>query len=228
MKRKAKAVVISMSVLMVFCLLVAMVYANSKDNQPKAVKSGISLNHFDDQPVLGKKDAPATIIEFGDFKCPGCKHFASDIYPRLIKDYINTGKASFKFVNFPIIGPDSLTAAAAGEYVAKNSPEDFWAYYEQIFKLQKDESENWATIAYLVEIAKITKVKVDYKEMERSLKAGEFDEMVNKDLNFSRELGIRQTPTLVVNGMAIETGGLDYEQIKIAINDVISKKEEKK
>lgn len=228
MKRKIKAVVISVSVLLVFCLMVAMVYANSKDNQLKAVKSGISLDHFDNQPVLGKKDAPATIIEFGDFKCPGCKHFASDIYPKLIKEYINTGKANFKFVNFPFISPDSLTAAAAGEYVAKNSPEDFWVYYEQIYNLQKDESENWATIAYLVEIAKIAKVKVDYNEMERSLKAGEFDEMVNKDLNFSRGLGIRQTPTLVVNGMAIETGGLDYEQIRIAINDVINKKEEKK
>ncbi|WP_240416519.1 DsbA family protein [Paenibacillus periandrae] len=224
MYKKVKYVVIVVAVLMVISTIVGIALAKNKDKKPKELSISVSLTYFDDQPTKGKMDAPVSIVEFGDFKCPGCQYFAETIFPNLVRDYIDSGKANFKFVNYPFLGPDSLTAAAAGEYVAKKSPNEFWTYYEAIYKNQKNESLEWATIDYLIEIAKGVQIHVDYADMERSLKSGEYSEVVNRDLSFTRDLGIRGTPTLVVNGMVFGVGGLSYEEIKSTINNIIDKR----
>ncbi len=72
-------------------------------------------------PVLGNANAPVKIIEFGDYKCPSCQYFAQQIEPRLKKDFIDTGAASMHFMNFTIIGPDSNTAALAGQSIYHQS-----------------------------------------------------------------------------------------------------------
>ncbi|GAA0854173.1 DsbA family protein [Paenibacillus glucanolyticus] len=221
MNMRMKSVVVVIVVILVFSLMVAMVAAKGKKNDPQPLNENVSLSHFDVQPVLGDPNAPVSIVEFGDFKCPGCQYFAMNIYPEIVRDFIDTGKANFKFVNFPFLGPDSHTAAEASEYVLENSPEDFWTYFEEIYKNQGDESENWATIDYLITLAKQANVNVDYHDMEKSLLNGVFSEIVNEDLEFSRNLQIRQTPSLIVNGTLIQTGSMSYKQIKEAIEQAI-------
>lgn len=66
------------------------------------------------QPVLGDPNAPVTLIEFGDFKCPVCKRFEETVFPLLKKEYIDTGKVKMAFLNMQFIGPDSVTAGIAG------------------------------------------------------------------------------------------------------------------
>ena len=46
---------------------------------------------IDDDPSLGDPKAPVTIIEFGDYQCPFCRQFWRDTFPRLKKEYIDTG-----------------------------------------------------------------------------------------------------------------------------------------
>ena len=54
----------------------------------------------DDDPVLGKKDAPVTIIEFSDYQCPFCRKFWQDTLPSIKKDYIDTGKVKLVYRYF--------------------------------------------------------------------------------------------------------------------------------
>ncbi|WP_145949553.1 thioredoxin domain-containing protein [Paenibacillus sp. Y412MC10] len=223
MNKKVKIMVVVVAVLMVLGLASAIAYARMEDQKPQQVNGKVSLDQFDGQPVMGKQDAPVTIVEFGDFKCPGCGYFATNYFSKLKKDFIDTGRANFKFVNYPFVGPDSLTAAAASEYVWKNSPDDFWKYYEGIFKNQKDEKEVWATTDALISIAKEAGVHLDFSDMKRSIDTQEFEDVVVADLNFARSLGINSTPTFVVNGYAIKAGGLSYDQIKDFINSAIKK-----
>src|SRR5438094_4550617 len=43
--------------------------------------------------VLGKADAPITIIEYASLTCPHCAHFEVDVLPKLKTKWIDTGKA---------------------------------------------------------------------------------------------------------------------------------------
>ncbi len=52
--------------------------------------------------VLGKDDAPVTIVEYASMTCPHCAHFHETTYPELKKRPIDTGKVRFIFREFPL------------------------------------------------------------------------------------------------------------------------------
>ena len=60
--------------------------------------------------VLGKADAPVTIIEYASMTCPHCANFHKTTYPALKSKYIETGKVRFIFREFPL---DDLAVAAS-------------------------------------------------------------------------------------------------------------------
>lgn len=221
MNQGVKLAVIASSSLLILVFLITLATSRS-EGAAKPIDMNESVTaHFNKQPVQGDENAPISIVEFGDFKCPGCQFFAENIYPLVIRDFVEPGTANFKFVNYPFLGPDSITAAEASEYVLAKSPSDYWKFFKTIYQNQKSESTTWATVDYLIELAKAAGVDVDYADMKASLERGEYREVVEEDLAFSRELGIQQTPTLVVNGIAIKPGGLNYEQLKEEIQKAI-------
>ena len=59
--------------------------------------------------VMGKADAPVTIVEYASMTCPHCAHFQETTFPELKKRYIDTGKVRYIFREFPL---DNLAAAA--------------------------------------------------------------------------------------------------------------------
>src|SRR5437868_2511913 len=56
---------------------------------------------LDDDPILGDKNAPVTLVEFSDYECPFCKRHYDQTYPELKKNYIDTGKVKLVFRDFP-------------------------------------------------------------------------------------------------------------------------------
>ena len=71
--------------------------------------------------VLGKPDAPVTMIEFADLQCPYCRAYAIEALPALVDQYVRTGKARFVFSGMHFIGPDSRQGPA--RRVRRRSPE---------------------------------------------------------------------------------------------------------
>ena len=59
--------------------------------------------------VLGKPDAPFTIVEYSSMTCPHCAAFHKDVLPKLKEKYIDTGKAKYIVREFPL---DNVAAAA--------------------------------------------------------------------------------------------------------------------
>src|SRR5687768_5648359 len=64
-------------------------------------------------PFLGDPEAKLTIIEFGDFQCPYCGKFFNQTLPEIKKQYIDTGKVKFVYMDFAFLGPESNEAAEA-------------------------------------------------------------------------------------------------------------------
>ncbi len=80
----------------------------------------------------GAEGAKVTIIEYASTSCPHCAAFATEIYPVLKKDYIDTGKVRFIFREFP-----HNDAGLGGFMVARCAPPDkYRALVDVMFKTQ--------------------------------------------------------------------------------------------
>ncbi|HEV8584802.1 MAG TPA: thioredoxin domain-containing protein [Methylomirabilota bacterium] len=70
--------------------------------------------------VLGRDDAPLTLVEFTDLECPFCRQFHVTTFEQLKRNYIDTGKLRFVTRDYPLdfhanARPAALAARCAGE-----------------------------------------------------------------------------------------------------------------
>ncbi|MCM3169534.1 MULTISPECIES: DsbA family protein [Peribacillus] len=169
------------------------------------------------QPTLGKADAPVSVVEFGDFKCPSCKAWGETVFPKLVEDYVDTGKVKFSYINALFHGEESKLGAVAAESVFKNSPDSYWEFHKALFKEQPSQNHDglWITQKKILEVANsITGTDVD--KLKSDIEQESVMEEVNKDTELVEEFNIQQTPTIVVNGKVLEDP-FDYEKIKSLI-----------
>lgn len=173
---------------------------------------------YDKLAVLGDPDAPVKIVEFGDYKCPSCKYFSTQIEPQLKKDFIDKGIASFYFMNFTILGPDSYTAALAGQSIFHQNNAAFWKFYDAVYKFQGDEKGSWATPEFLIELAKKEKISVDYVKLQQDIVSKTYRAEVDEHNEFARKSGVKGTPALFINGKKFDDA-FDYNALKKAIEE---------
>ncbi len=63
----------------------------------QAARSGDGEDPANKDMILGDPDAPVTIIEYASFTCPHCARFHKEVFPKIKKNYIDTGKVKFVF-----------------------------------------------------------------------------------------------------------------------------------
>src|SRR5699024_6666050 len=159
--------------------VVIFVSACSNDNQNV---------HQDDKYGKGGK---IKIIEYGDFKCPYCKKVEEHIMPKLKKEYIDTKKVDYQFVNMAFLGKDSIIGSRAGHAVRQYVPKQYLKFQKLMFKQQLN----------LFEISndKKEKIKASYKTKDsESWKAAEQDQKQYKENH------IETAPTVFVAGKKVE------------------------
>jgi protein-disulfide isomerase len=88
--------------------------------------------------VMGSPDAPVEIVEYADFECPGCAQFAIVTEPQVRELLVQTGKARFRFFDFPLsIHRNTMSAHLAA--ACANDQGKFWEMHDRLFQGQ----DNW-------------------------------------------------------------------------------------
>ena len=220
-------------VLYVVVSLVLILKIHSQDRQydlPNltAVKEPITATELDysKQPYLGDPDAPVKLVEFGDFKCPACKTFASDVKPQLVRDYVDTGKVQFYFINYAFLDRDSYAAAMVGEILFHQPLGNalFWQYYDQLYAAQGDVSEIWATKEFLLNFVHENMPLVGIVPFKEELVLNQYLFDVKEDFKVAGALGVNGTPQFLVNGELYRINS--YDELQAAIERAIGMKAE--
>lgn len=175
------------------------------------------------QPMLGDAEAPVQIVEFGDYKCPSCKQWGETVYPQLVEEFIDTGKANLSYINVLFHGEESVIASLASESVFEQDPENFWVFNKAVYDAQptsQQHDEPWVTIDKMAEIAEATAPGVDVEKMKTDMTTQEsaIVEAVGVDAQLVEEFGVPFTPTIYVNGIFLEDP-FDYELIAKLIEE---------
>lgn len=90
--------------------------------------------------TLGNPSAPVTLDLYSDFQCPHCQAFAFEIEPKLITNYIRSGKLKLVYHDFIVNdkgGTESTDAANAA--LCANDQGKFWPYHDWLFANQHSE-----------------------------------------------------------------------------------------
>jgi protein-disulfide isomerase len=130
----------------------------------------------------------------------------------VLKEY--DGRVQLVFKDFPL--PSHELAMAAHEAArCAGAQQRYWPYHDRLFKeqprFQRDD-----LIAYAVDVG------VDRERFARCLDSHEAEPLVRASLAEGRALGVRSTPTFMVNGQPL-VGAQPVEAFREAINDALQK-----
>ncbi len=163
----------------------------------------------------GPDDAPLTIIEFSDFECPACGmafrdlHDLAERHPELVR---------IVFHHFPLdsdCNPNVPThmhrsaclAAIASECAARDGK--FWPYHDLLFTGQDHLGREDL-------IAKAVGLGMSADAFTACLDDPDARAHVLSDAGAGAKLGIKSTPTLVINGRTVE-GALERSRYEYVI-----------
>ncbi len=176
----------------------------------------------DDDPAMGPEDAPVLIIEFSDFQCPFCKRFHETTLPKIIEQYVNTGKVRFVYRDFPLtqIHPNAGLAALAAECADEQN--SFWPYHDLLFERQGE----WASSsnAQAVFEGYARELGLDVSQFSECLSSQRYAEEVLKDLRDGVSYGVKGTPAFFINGEKLE-GAWPFGKFKDVIDAALAKAE---
>lgn len=169
---------------------------------------------MDNDPVLGKKDAPVTIIEFSDYQCPFCGRFYTQTLPLIKSKYIDTGKVKLIFRDFPLsFHPEAMPAAVAANCAGEQGK--YYQYHDKIFDNQATMGGNsykqWAQ-----------ELGLNVAQWESCLKDPKQTEEVQKDLRDGTAAGVQGTPAFFINGQLI-SGAQPFSVFEQIIEAELSK-----
>ena len=151
-----------------------------------------------DDVSLGNPEAKVQVIEYASYTCPHCADFHAQTLPRLISDYIDTGKIHYIYreIFFDRYGLwAALIARCAG-------PERYFGIASLLYETQSD----WSRLRDPAEVAAQLRRLGKIGGLEDAQLDACFSDMayaralVEKSDSQSKMHNITGTPSLVING----------------------------
>jgi protein-disulfide isomerase len=161
--------------------------------------------------VMGRADAPLTMIEFTDLQCPFCRQYATTTFDQIKKNWIDTGQLRYISRDFPLeFHPQAMPAARAARCAGEQGK--FWE-----LRLALMRNANLLSPDYITRTA--DDLKLDTKAFAACTASTKFDAEIQADMREGTTIGIDGTPTFVIgktSAAAVEgpmiVGALPYVQ----------------
>lgn len=153
------------------------------------------------KPVaMGQDAAPVKVLVFSDYQCPGCGHFATNIFPELKREFIDTGKVQFMYYDFPLGPPGhphSFVASRAARCAGDQGK--FWELHDYLLANQNSWSySRTPPIEQFVQYGQ--QLGVDRAALETCINSDEHAEVVTANYQLGQQLGVGSTPTVIIDG----------------------------
>jgi len=168
--------------------------------------------------VRGDANAPATLLEYGDYECPPCGTFEPTIR-QLLDKY--PGALKLEFRHFPLtrIHPNALLAAKAAEAASEQG--QFWMMHDRLMSSRSEWTKNSEAEALFVGMAKQLGLNVEL--FHKSLRSSETEARILKGAAQAEANGIAAAPTFYLNGKKIEQVPIGFEEFDRLIIDELKR-----
>ena len=102
---------------------------------------------------LGRASAPATLVEIADLQCPFCAAYSREALPTVVADYVRTGRVRYELRLRSFLGRDSVRAAGAAAYAARENR--MYQFADAFYRNQGVEESGYADRRFIESIARL-------------------------------------------------------------------------
>ncbi|MFZ9386992.1 MAG: DsbA family protein [Chitinophagaceae bacterium] len=165
---------------------------------------------------VGRKDAPVTLVEFGEYESEECAK-VNEVVKQLLEDY--EGKIRFQFRHFPLTLIHQRSLKASESAVAAGQEGKFWEMHNVLFQNRR----NLGTTSLKL-YSKEAGVK--NKKFLEDLVNGTFGWQVQDDIKEGHNRGIKDIPAFFINDVML-TLKPTYANLSAAIDAALKKAKSK-
>ena len=171
----------------------------------------VSQDRLDLDPVFGNEQATVTVVEYGAYACSSCRAFhQAGVLEQLVEEY--AGQVNFVFRDFPVISPAyDRMAANVAQCVLDQSEEHFWNFHNILYTVARPGISNEGELVRMA-----SQIGVNSDLLQTCVDNDSHNQTVQYDEQRARELGLRGTPSFIVNGQQVYNSSPDG--LRSAIN----------
>ena len=168
--------------------------------------------------AIGSYDAIVKIKIFSSLTCPHCANFHIKVVPKIIKEYVESGKVQLIFIDFPL----DLAAFNASKLLHCIDQKKQISFLDIVY----DTQSNWANGSNIEDInnnlKKIAKnLGISPEQFDKCLIDEDIsDKILNNRIEANQKYSINSTPTIVINEKKLE-GSVSFKNIKKKIEKII-------
>ena len=167
---------------------------------------------------IGSYDAIVKIKIFSSLTCPHCANFHIKVVPKIIKEYVESGKAQLIFIDFPL----DQAAFNASKLLHCIDQKKQISFLDIVY----DTQSNWTNGSNIEDInnnlKKIAKnLGISPEQFDKCLIDEDIsDKILNNRIEANQKYSISSTPTIVINEKKLE-GSASFKNIKKKIEKII-------
>ena len=166
--------------------------------------------------ISGNADAKITIIAYESLTCSHCADFHKDVYPKLKKEYIDTGLAKIEFRHFPLD-----IAAFNASKIAQCKTDQSLNILESLYSNQKVWVKGNTVEVINDNLKKFIEnegFKINFDECINNKAIEDF--VLNDRVEGAKNFKINATPTIIINNKKFEKS-LNYKNLKKSLEKLI-------
>jgi protein-disulfide isomerase len=157
-----------------------------------------------DSPFIGNAKADVVLVEFFDYRCPYCKAMADQLYDAVKTD----GKLKLVLKEFPVLGPDSVTASRAA--LAARDQKKYEDFHKAMMRSKEPLNEKT--------IMKIAgEVGLNVERLKKDMDDQKIDLILKNNIRLAHDLDVTGTPAFIIGDQLIP-GAISAQSLKQMID----------
>lgn len=168
--------------------------------------------------IMGSPDAKVWMLEVSDFECPFCKTWHDDVFPTIVREYVETGKVRLAYVNYPLANHRNALPAAEAAMCA-GAQGEFWPYHDRIFAAQQALIAAQPVRPFLDSLGAAQ--GLDMAAFAACLEERVMVPVVTADAERMRSAGVNATPTFII-GQTLIAGAQPIETFRRVLDAAVA------
>ena len=176
------------------------------------------------EPFRGNSRARVAIMEYSDFECSFCAKYVREIYPRIHKDYVESGQIKYFFRDLPAPGETNAWLKARAARCAGEQGK-FWEAHDRLFALQTESAGQDLGLHAQA-------LGLNVEKFNACLASDRYSESIRMSIAAAKRAGIYGTPAFLIGTVSedgdffrttkVLVGGESFEAIKSAVDELLA------